>query len=566
MQKKIIGFLVCMLLTTGGFGSVFGSANVIKKEKSIEKPDISCPSFSGSGFAIGSPNLCRPHKTKLQNIDENDSQAIPLITESYDEGYWEFTPPFDYDYCWKIAMGGGNNVAKCSVNRNTGIGKVYTYHSAEGGPYGWANAGIDIWQEWTAQSSGETTFGVYGKVKGSVKNDYDCSSMIWGWIQIYDGYPESHEEPLVKKKVFEYGTVDTHFEGFVSFSVQKDKLYSILFNANAGSDGYGGTTYADFMDSGQIKLEKIIVSEKPKLELSPDIEEYNFGEVKEGNWPRSPKFKLYNRGGIAKDVKIELEGDTDYGSGFGVEGNTYTHELYPDEYMEFNIVFMSGKPLGNKRAVLKVTSSNCDCTHISVIFKGKTVEDNCCFPAGTKITMADGTYKNIENIRIGDRIMSYNPDSGEFGSWCVKMLGNPMHPMITINDGLIQATVDHPFYVKKPDGCEGWAAYDVCDAEDAITYNGDILQLKVGDKLLTLDGKWIKVDSITYSSDPVQTYNILSFSGTKTYFANGILVYEEHPPHCMTDYLLRLLGGKYPKLEQLLRSCPLFEKLINFLP
>ena len=146
------------------------------------------------------------------------------------------------------------------------------------------------------------------------------------------------------------------------------------------------------------------------------------------------------------------------------------------------------------------------------------------------------------------------------------MLGKPVHPVITINDGLIQATVDHPFYVKKTDGSKGFAAYDISNIENVITYDGEILQLEEGDQLLTSDGKWITIDSITFDPTTVQTYNILSYSGTKTYFANGVLVYEEHPPQCITDYYLRQLGRYFPRLEQYFRQSTLFDKLYKFLP
>jgi len=198
-----------------------------------------------------------------------------------------------------------------------------------------------------------------------------------------------------------------------------------------------------------------------------------------------------------------------------------------------------------------------------------TIEDDppCCFPAGTKITMADGTCKNIENIRVGDRIKSYNPATQKSGSWRVKMLGKPVHPVMTINEGLIQATVDHPFFVTKSDGTKGFAVYDTRNIKNAVTYDGEILQLEIGDQLLTSDGEKITVESITYDdSNCVQTYNLLSLSGTKTYFANGLLVYEEHPPQCITDYLLSRLGKIFPRLEQHIGLSMLFKMIYERLP
>lgn len=157
------------------------------------------------------------------------------------------------------------------------------------------------------------------------------------------------------------------------------------------------------------------------------------------------------------------------------------------------------------------------------------VTEPCCFPAGTKIMMADGSYKNIENIKIGDRVLSYDIKHNYFSSWSVKILGNPIHPVYRINDGLISLTIEHPLYIKKSDGRIGWGAIDPKLADNAVRLTTTILPLEVGDYIYTSDREWIKVTDITYNPKPIQTYNILSFSGTKTYFANDILVYEEHP-------------------------------------
>ena len=39
---------------------------------------------------------------------------------------------------------------------------------------------------------------------------------------------------------------------------------------------------------------------------------------------------------------------------------------------------------------------------------------DCCFDPGTKILMADGTEKNIEDVEVGDMVMSLNEDTGEY--------------------------------------------------------------------------------------------------------------------------------------------------------
>lgn len=165
-----------------------------------------------------------------------------------------------------------------------------------------------------------------------------------------------------------------------------------------------------------------------------------------------------------------------------------------------------------------------------------TGESGCCFPAGTYITMADGSYKNIEDVEIGDRVLSYDPFGDSFSSWKVRLLGSPVHPLCSINNDLVMATVDHPFFVKKKDGRNGWGAVDLESAKKYVRLKGDGLSIEIGDSLFTSQGKWIRVSNIEYFSEPVQTYNILSFSGRNTYFANDVLVYEEYPPGLWVDY------------------------------
>jgi hypothetical protein len=177
----------------------------------------------------------------------------------------------------------------------------------------------------------------------------------------------------------------------------------------------------------------------------------------------------------------------------------------------------------------------------SIELRGKG-EDDCCFAAGTKITMWNGKTKNIEDIRIGDRVLSYDKNKERFSSWTVKLLGNPIHPVYSINNGLIETTCDHPFYIKKTNGEEGFGAINSERARNATSLKGKILTIEIGDKLYSKEGKWIEITDISEPSNPVQTYNLLSFSGKKTYFANGVLVYEEHPPNCIKTFIKELFN------------------------
>ena len=154
-------------------------------------------------------------------------------------------------------------------------------------------------------------------------------------------------------------------------------------------------------------------------------------------------------------------------------------------------------------------------------------------------------------------------ENKEFSSWMVKMLGRPKHPIYNINNGLLKITADHPLFIKKADGKVGIGAVNVDRCKKSISFKQEVLSIENEDYLYLKEGEWIKVESIVPSNDYVQTYNILSFSGTKTYFANGILVYEEHPPDCFTNDHLENLLEKYPEITKFLFSLPIFQRIFK---
>jgi len=179
----------------------------------------------------------------------------------------------------------------------------------------------------------------------------------------------------------------------------------------------------------------------------------------------------------------------------------------------------------------------------------------CCFAAGTKITMADGLYKNIEDVQIGDRVMSYNIKYNKFTSWRVKFLAQPMHPVYEINDGIILMTADHPLRIQKNNGQITWGVVDLERGKKATRLGEDIAKIEIGDKLFTEEGKWIKVTKISFKPEVVRTYDLLSISGKQTYFANGILVHEENPPinPFWINWFINKFFEKFPNTFPLLK-------------
>jgi hypothetical protein len=189
-----------------------------------------------------------------------------------------------------------------------------------------------------------------------------------------------------------------------------------------------------------------------------------------------------------------------------------------------------------------------DYANDSVEVTGKS----CCFPAGTKITMADGSKKNIEDVKIGDSVLSYNPTLKKYSSWTVKNLGSPVHEVLDINNGLLRLTCDHPIYLKKKNSRVGWGAIDPTLATNACRLRKTILPVEVGDSVLKSNNRWVEITTIAHSAGIVQTYNIVSYTGKHTYFANDVLVFEEYPRFWTVNVFWEKLIERFPILEKFL--------------
>lgn len=66
---------------------------------------------------------------------------------------------------------------------------------------------------------------------------------------------------------------------------------------------------------------------------------------------------------------------------------------------------------------------------------------SACFVAGTKITMADGTTENIEDVNVGDHVMTLNGNKK-----IINTFSKDVRKTVVINDE-IESTLDHKYLV-----------------------------------------------------------------------------------------------------------------------
>ncbi len=149
-----------------------------------------------------------------------------------------------------------------------------------------------------------------------------------------------------------------------------------------------------------------------------------------------------------------------------------------------------------------------------------------CFLKGTKILLSDYSYKNIEDIQIGDSIMGYSDN--KYTKSKVLELESPIRQdyyIISLADGKeLKLTNEHPIYSRNS-LTKGWASLN--PKATYLDSKMEVFKLKNFDEVFTIDG-WKRINSIEYIKKEVQTYNLKSVEGN-TFFADGILVHNKKP-------------------------------------
>ncbi len=139
-----------------------------------------------------------------------------------------------------------------------------------------------------------------------------------------------------------------------------------------------------------------------------------------------------------------------------------------------------------------------------------------CFAGDTLVSTEEGN-RRIDEIKPGDKVLSYNTETGENELQEVKNVSvsktDILVHIITDDGRDIETTMFHPFYVKNEDGTGEWKAAS---------------NLKASDELLSEDGKKVKVSEVKVEklAEEITVYN-LELDEVHTYYvAGGVLVHN----------------------------------------
>lgn len=159
---------------------------------------------------------------------------------------------------------------------------------------------------------------------------------------------------------------------------------------------------------------------------------------------------------------------------------------------------------------------------------GILVHNKYCFIAGTKVTMSDGSEKNIEDVVVGDEVLSFNESTLQNEVKKVIKLFSPIHYDLVkyefANQTSITSTFDHPFYV----GDLELASYAPFLTNKRYELDKEVRQIKIGDMVYLSNGvsKTAIKDIIELDETETQTY-IIAIEDNHNFYANGILVHNK---------------------------------------
>ena len=156
-----------------------------------------------------------------------------------------------------------------------------------------------------------------------------------------------------------------------------------------------------------------------------------------------------------------------------------------------------------------------------------------CFIAGTKVTMKDGSYKDIEKVKLGDEVLAYDEVKKITYSSPVVLLQNHIKdPQLLhhfkLSDGTeFTSNAPHAIYV------ENFNTYKAASEIYSRYKNGEKIFLK------NQDGKPVSVDKITTEEKIEPVYNlhvdgvtdddsVVKYGIGHNYYANGVLVHNAY--------------------------------------
>jgi len=150
-------------------------------------------------------------------------------------------------------------------------------------------------------------------------------------------------------------------------------------------------------------------------------------------------------------------------------------------------------------------------------------DEDSCFPKGTKILLANKKQKNIEEIKIGDKVMGYDGKKQipEIVIQIETPIRDHLYKLTFIDGSILRLTKEHPIFTS-----DGWKSIS---PESTAKENPKLLvdTLAIEDLVLDSKNNFVKITSMEYIPGKIQTYNLKKVTGFNNFYANDKLAHNK---------------------------------------
>jgi len=192
----------------------------------------------------------------------------------------------------------------------------------------------------------------------------------------------------------------------------------------------------------------------------------------------------------------------------------------------------------------------------STAFNSLVTHNSPCFVEGTPILMEDGTSINIENVKVGDRVLSFDFQKNEsISSNVLDIFSKKVDKVVKYefeNGKELIATVDHPIYVID----KGWSSYSETLSNTLYSLETPVKEIKIGDVVKLYNDNQVLIN-VKILEGEYTVYNLSKVETYRNYYANDILVHNRAPigPVCFTyETPVKMWDGSLKKIGEIVKG------------
>ncbi len=181
-------------------------------------------------------------------------------------------------------------------------------------------------------------------------------------------------------------------------------------------------------------------------------------------------------------------------------------------------------------------------------FNSLVTSNSPCFVEGTPILMEDGAYLNIENVKVGDKVLSFDFKNNKTkSSNVINIFSRKVSKVVKYefeSGKELIATIDHPIYVME----KGWSSYSDSLSNTLYSLEEPVKKIEIGD-IIKLYNKTDVLINTKILEGEYTVYNLSEIETYHNYYANDVLSHNRAPVCFTSDTEVTMEDGSKKNIE-----------------